>query len=427
MKEWSRICLCFLSLAVAIISSTAYSSNYNNSFDIDYAVKSAAVKSVNAMNASGNTRKLTSIAFLGFDNKFDRDVGKYNKDTQNYIDQTKKDNKKSERYSELFNSGLVSTHSRFNFYNRDKIVQGELANEQAWGEDLGKLKNSATFQKMQQQGVQAYLTGEIRYVGIKNNLAKVVVRMNLYSIVTHQLLWGDIITGTYSTAVQTKSIPYEVIKAAKNAGEILYNKLMFDEDKLPECNLFVLPCVGNSETAVQAASLTDIISSELDRPGGSSRITLYASPNQNIIGYLNDIRNNEHGRIPTYNSKQLEQLKQKLEQVYNINPKAFSENGKYSDKKTEAYFQGVIKSIYKSDDGKTCNIIINAQIRNLNNNKLLWSETVEGKYSQPAVIQTSNDQVVSFWQANKLPIIIIGSILAVIIIIILIRSASRPR
>ena len=362
------------------------------------AVKAAAEKTVNQMTATAETAGIKNIAFLGFKN--DRS-----------------------QFDPEFRAALSASPGRFSFYTRNEEELDRLAGEIEFGEKRGDIMKSDTIQKFGRvNGVQALLYGRIVEIGLNNNGYYVFkVSLTLSEIETGRDAWGGLITGVYRPQEELKTVTPEVTKAAIDAGKQLNNKLQLAKNNLPECNIFVVPFLGKD-----AGAVSNIIISELDEHSGG-RIAVYANTRLLDSLDIDDINSDVNGNMATLSSRQLKELSEKLINEYNINPKAMS-GGKYGDSRVNAYLQGSITNVYLDKKDHTQKLIINVQLRNLKNNKLMWSETVEGEYELP---MTSEQTIIKMWKENKMLIMIGGGVIALLILIILFmifsRSMSRVR
>ena len=378
-----------------IVFAMAFQVSAEGTYD---AVKAAAEKTINQMTAVSGTAGIRSIAFLGFGND-------------------------SNRFDPEFRAALSANPGRFSFYTRNEEELGRLAGEIEFGEKRGDIMKSDTIQKFGRvNGVQALLYGRIIEEGRnKNGYYIFKISLTLSEIETGRDLWGGVITGVFRPQEAVETATPEVTKAAIDAGKQLNDRLMLAINNLPECNIFVLPFLGKNAPAVSS-----LIISELDEHSGG-RIAVYANTRLLDSLDLDDITADVGGNMATLSSNQLKQLSDKLINEYNINPKAMS-GGKYGSDRVNTYMQGTITNVYMDEKDHTQKLIINVQVRNLKNNKIIWSETVEGEYELPL---TSEQEITKLWKDNKMLIMIGGGIIALLIIVILImvfsRSMSRVR
>ena len=378
-----------------IVFAMAFQVSAEGTYD---AVKAAAEKTINQMTAVSGTAGIRSIAFLGFKN--DRN-----------------------QFDPEFRGALSANPGRFSFYTRNEDELGRLAGEIEFGEKRGDIMKSDTIQKFGRvNGVQALLYGRIIEKGRNHNGYYIFkISLTLSEIETGRDLWGGVITGVFRPQEAVVTATPEVTKAAIDAGKQLNDRLMLAKNNLPECNIFVLPFLGKN-----AAAVSNLIISELDEHSGG-RIAVYANTRLLDSLDLDDITADVAGNMATLSSTQLKQLSDKLINEYNINPKAMS-GGKYGSDRVNTYMQGTITNVYMDEKDNTQKLIINVQVRNLKNNKIIWSETVEGEYELPL---TSEQEITKLWKDNKMLIMIGGGIIAFLIIVILImifsRSMSRVR
>ena len=375
--------------ALLLVSALTFQIKAEGVYD---AVGAAAEKTINQMTASAETAGIKSIAFLGFKN--DRNL-----------------------FDPEFRAALSANPGRFSFYTRNEDELGRLAEEIEFGEKRADIMKSETIQKFGRvNGVQAFLYGRIIEKGRnKNGYYVFKVSLTLSEIETGRDIWGGIVTGVYRPQEELKTATPEVTKAAIDAGKQLNNKLQLAKHNLPESNIFILPFLGKD-----AGAVSNIIISEIDEHS-DGKIAVYANTRLIDSLDLDDINADVNGNMATLSSRQLKNLSEKLINEYNINPKAMS-GGKYGDSKVNTYLQGTITNVYMDDKDNTQKLIINVQIRNLKNNKLMWSETVEGEYELPL---TSEQEITKLWKDNKMLIMIGGGIIALLIIVILIMTFSR--
>ena len=383
-------------IAVAVLVSGSYA--FGQQSLIDRAAANAAAKTINDLTASSKTSGIKNIAFLGL------------KGDKTY-------------YSSLFRGSLAKSSGRFAFYNRNEKLWDRLVQEIEFGERREDIMRKESIQKFGKiEGVQALMYGTVLETKIDNNgNAEFRVSLMLVEVETGRFIWGGMIIGSARKTVDVEEVTHDVLQAAIDAGKKLNDDLMLKKSSLPECNIFVLPFLGRGGTG-----LYDVICSQLGRNFGT-KISFYASPDKLDSIRLDDIQSDIKGNLPTYTSKQLNEIMGKLQKAYNINPKAMG-NAKYGKDRVNAYLQGIITNSHVDRISKTRMVSINVQLRDFSNNRLLWSTNVTGEYKNPT---TTDQEIMSFWGRNIILVSIVGGIIALIAVIIfftiMIRLVTRPR
>ncbi|MFA6717315.1 MAG: hypothetical protein WC082_14735 [Victivallales bacterium] len=365
---------------------------------IDRAVSNAADKTINELSASPQTAGIKNIAFLGL------------KSDKAY-------------YSSLFRSALAKSSGRFSFYTRDEKLWDRLVQEIEFGERREDIMRRESIQKFGRvEGVQALMYGKVLEAKVDNNgNAEFRVSLLLAEVETGRFIWGGVIGGHARKIVETEAVPYDILQAAIDAGKKLNDDLMLKKAALPEANVFILPFLGQGGSA-----LYDAVSSQLVQ-NFDSKIHFYANPDKLDVAQLDDIQSDIKGNLPTYTSKQLTEIMNKLQKAYNINPKAVS-GGKYGKDRVNAYLQGIVTGCHIDRLTKARMLSLNVQLRDFSNNRLLWSANVTGEYQAPA---SADEQLRGFWERNRMWLTVTGGIIAVFVLIIFmfgtVRLMTRPR
>lgn len=371
-------------LAAVIVSVGGFA--FGQQSLIDRAAVNAAGKIINDLTSSPQTAGIKNIAFLGL-------IGD------------------SGHYAGILRSAMSGNSGRFAFYTRNEELWNRLIQEIEFGERRENNMRKESIRKFGKvEGVQALLFGKVLEAGISHDGNAIFrVALNLVEVETGRFIWGGMISGLGRRIVEVEPVPDDVLQAAIDAGKKLNDDLMLKKASLPECNIFIMPFLGNDGTA-----LFDAVSTQIVRDFGS-KIHFYASPDKLAAAQLDDIKSDIKGNMPTYSSKQLNDIMSKLQKAYNINPKAIGA-GKYGNNRVNAYLQGVIVSIHIDQASKARIVSINVQLRDFSNNRLLWSANAKGEYSQP---QSNDSKLEGFWDNNKKTLtVIVGAVFLVIVLIV---------
>ena len=322
-----------LLFAVAFLQSECLSAQRS----IDYAAEDAGVKTIKEFNAKRLPVK--RIAFVGLA-----------ADTENL--------------KPVFQGGLMNNQGAFEFMTRDDNEWNILLNEIEFGERKKDIMDPATIQKFGNKikGADAYLYGKVLEAVMKDeNNGIFRVSLTLAKVETGQIIWSGNIVGEFTKAVTQAIIDPDVIKAAVNAGKNLAQELTRDIGKLPTSNVFILPLMGEG-----AELLSDPIISELALPG-NGRLSIYSTSNAVDRTTVKNI-GSELAGMSAMSPEKAGEMTQKLEKLYNVSGTAGKEN---------LYMICVLKS-YSAVSGKT-SVTVNASIRSLKDNQLLWGKTVDGE------------------------------------------------
>ncbi len=377
---------------------------YGQQAMIDRAVDAAATKTINDLTRSSQTAGIKSIAFFGL------------KGGEGH-------------YSSLFQAAMAKSSSRFTFYTRDEKLWDKLVGEIEFGEKREDVMSKESVQKFGKiSGVQAYMYGRVLEADINSDGNAVFrVSLTLSEVETGRFIWGGQITGVSRKVSLPIKVPMNVLQAAIDAGKKLNDDLMFQKTSLPECNIFVVPFLGED-----AKGLFDPVISEIKRNFGT-KVSFYADPDKLDFLRLDDIKSDINGNTPTYTSKQLTELMQKLQQAYNTNPNAIM-SGKFGKDKVNAYLQVIVTNVERLKEGgfRITRIAINAQLRDLSNNRLLWSKNVIGEYKQELTLL---ERIKDFWKDNSnwliIVLCIVGGLIVLVaggvLFIIFLRMITRPR
>ena len=229
--------------------------------------------------------------------------------------------------------------------------------------------------------------------------------MTLSRIETGEQIWEGNVTGRYKGAITREVASDSLIKAAVDAGNKVKEKLVADRNKLPKCNVFVLPILGE-----KASAISDVIISQLVITG-DDKLALYSNSSSVDPLAIQNIAADLEANSPTYSSQQLTEIMKKLEKMYNVNPNAVGK-GKYGSITNTYLIARVINASGNKEEGK---LMLDVKLRDFSNNKILWSETVNGSYLKPEEEKSSNVVVKTFWEKNSILIMIIGGVLVIVI------------
>ena len=351
---------------------------------IDYAAEDAGVKTIKELNAKQLPVK--RIAFVGLAS-----------DTENL--------------KPVFQGGLMNNQGTFEFLTRDDNEWNILLNEIEFGERKKDIMDPATIQKFGNKikGADAYLYGKVLEAAMKDeNNGIFRVALTLAKVETGQILWSGNIIGEFKKAVTQINISPELLKAAVNAGRNLAQELDKDIAKLPTANVFIMPLLGEG-----AELLSDPVITELALPG-NGRLSIYSPSNTIDKTTVKNIASELSGTV-AMSPEKAGAMTQKLEKLYNVPGTAGKEN---------LYMLCVLKSI-SATPGKS-SITVNASIRSLKDNQLLWGKTVDG-----VLMQGTDAVIIEKVSGNKIifSLLFWGAIIIVplILIFVLVRYFTGAR
>ena len=369
--------------------------------EIDFAVENAAEQSVVKLNAASRVKGVDTIAFIGLAG--DRSG-----------------------YSNTFRAALHNLKSRFKFYTRNEIEWGALTHEMELAVKRGDIMDKNSLQKFGDfKGVQAYLYGVIKEATVDSDGTAIFrVTLTLSRIETGEQIWEGNVVGQYKGKITRGTVPDSVVKAAQDAGRQVNEKLASDKNKLPKCNIFLLPILGKDADAV-----SDVIISQMVTVG-DDKLSFYSNTTSVDPLAIKSIAADLDANSPTYTSAQLSAIMKKLEKMYNINPNAVGQ-GKYGSN-ANAYL--IARVINATGDDKKGKMMLDVKLRDFANNKILWSGTFDGAFSEavpPPPPETSNTKVKHFLEGNSILVIIGAGVLIFLILGIVvvfgIRFMTRAR
>ncbi len=380
-------------LAVCILCVLSLLAWADGERDMDYAVEKAAEEAVSKMAAASKVRGVDSIAFIGLAG--DR-----------------------KGYNTTFRAALHNLKSRFKFYTRKEVEWGLLTKEIELAHKRGDIMDAKTLQKFGDfKGVQAYLYGVIREANTDSDGTAVFrATLTLSRIETGEQIWEGNVTGRYRGAIKREEVPDTLMKAVRDAGRQIKEKLAVEQNKLPECNVFVLPVIGKKASAVSDVLISQFVSA------GDKNMAIYANPSSVDPLEIRDIAIDLEANSPTYSAKKLSEIMKKLEKMYNVNPNAVSK-GKYGSR-TNTYL--IARVINAKGDENEASLMVDVKLRDFKNNKILWGGTFDGKFEEE---QSSNTKLKTFWEENTYLIIGIGGgavvLIAIILVLVFVFSGFR--
>ena len=369
--------------------------------EIDFAVENAAEQSIVKLNAAPRVKDVDTIAFIGLAGD-------------------------GSDYSSTFRAALYNLKSRFKFYTRNEIEWGALTHEMELAVKRGDIMDKNSLQKFGDfKGVQAYLYGVIKEATVDSDGTAIFrVTLTLSRIETGEQIWEGNIVGQYKGKITRGTVPDSLVKAAQDAGGQVNEKLASDKNKLPKCNIFLLPILGKDADAVSDVIISQMVTA------GDDHLSFYSNTTSVEPLAIKSIAADLDANSPTYTSAQLSAIMKKLEKMYNINPNAVGQ-GKYGAK-TNAYL--IARVINAVGDDKKGKMILDVKIRDFANNKILWSGTFDGAFCEavpPPPPETSNTKVKKFFEGNSLLVTIaagvMGFLLLLIAILMGIRFMTRAR
>ena len=386
---------------MAIVVLAAFSVNAGNR-EVDFAVENAAEQTVVKMNKAPRIKDADTIAFIGL-------AGDRN------------------GYSNTFRAALHNLKSRFKFYTRNEIEWGALTHEMEIAVKRGDIMEKKSLQKFGDfKGVQAYLYGVIKEATIDpDGTAVFRITLTLSRIETGEQIWEGNIVGQYKGKITRGAVPDSLIKAAQDAGRQVNEKLASDKNKLPKCNIFLLPILGKDADAVSDVIISQMVTA------GDNKLSFYSNVTSVDPLAIKAIAKDLEANSPTYTSTQLSAIMKKLEKMYNINPNAVGK-GKYGSS-TNTYL--IARVINAEGDYKKGKLMLDVKLRDFADSKILWSGTFDGAFIEtaaPTPPETSNEVVKSFWESNSILVtiiflIVIPLILLGLIIIFGFKFLTRAR
>ena len=392
MKKYAEFLKRVTCLTVALCSVITLKASDRK---IDFAVENAAEQTVVQLNAAPRVKGVDTIAFIGL-------AGDDN------------------GYSYTFRAALHNLKSRFQFYTRNDIEWGTLTHEMEVAVQRGDIMDKSSLQKFGDfKGVQAYLYGVIKEAAVDpEGTAIFRVTLTLSRIETGEQIWEANIVGQYRGKLSRSEVPDTMVKAALDAGRRVNEKLASDKNKLPECNIFLLPILGKNADAVSDVIISQMVTA------GDKHLAFYSNRTSVDPLAVKSIAVDLEANSPTYTSAQLSAIMKKLEKMYSINPNAVGK-GKYGSK-TNAYLIARVINAYGND--KKGKMMIDVKIRDFANNKILWSGTFEGEFSEPVPAPppvSSNTKVKKFVEKNSILVTVAGGLLIFLIFLIAILTGIR--
>lgn len=287
-----------------------------------------------------------------------------------------------------FQAGLIGKGSgSVEFFTRDDNEWSILLNEVEFGDLRGDVMDKATIEKFGGtiKGVQAYLYGKVLEAGNSESGAIFRASMTMAEISTGKILWSGIVEGVAVRPSEPVDIDERVIRASISAGKEIARGFSESASVNSVGEVFVFPLIGADGSGNQ---LSDIVVGELAGDPGRG-FSIYANPLAADISNVKDLAVELAGGS-AYVSENISSFERDVRGI-------FGASGSDSGRRP-AYLVCVIKNISRSPDGLGSSVFVNAALRSLDDNRVLWAKTVEGRFKEVS----TDSEIKGFFAKHKM-------------------------